>query len=177
MARELDEPIEVLAFDARWPAWFEHDAWELRRALGSHLDALEHFGSTAVRNLATKAIIDILVAPARWPLEPAHRATLESLGYEHLGEAGIPGREYFRRRSPHATNLAVVQSNSSLWHDNLAIRDYLRSHPEAAGLYGEAKRAAWTSGARTLLVYSHAKSSFMTSLLAAAHSWRTRVRL
>ena len=172
MGPDVDEPVEVVAHDARWPAWFEEDAGELRHALRSTLDSLEHFGSTAVPNLAAKPIIDILVAPARWPLEPTLRAALERLGYEYLGEAGVPGREYFRRRAAHATNLAVVQRSSQLWHDNIALRDYLMAHPEAARLYEQAKRAAWSSGARTLLEYSHHKSDLVANLVAAARSWR-----
>jgi GrpB-like predicted nucleotidyltransferase (UPF0157 family) len=174
MDRDVDEPVEIAAYDVRWPAWFEEDARELRQALGSNLHSLEHFGSTAVPQLHAKPIIDILVAPARWPLEVADRNALEKLGYHYLGEAGVPGREYFRRRAPHATNLSVVQRSSRLWHDNIALRDYLIAHPEAARLYGEAKRASWNSGATMLIEYSRSKSDFVAKLVAAAQSWRTR---
>jgi hypothetical protein len=60
---------------------------------------------------------------------------VEGLGYEHLGEANVPGREYFRRRAAHDTS------------DNLLFRDFLRAHPEAAAEYARSKKEAWQGGA------------------------------
>lgn len=164
----IDEPVEVAAYDPRWPTWYEDDAQEVRRALGDRLRAIEHFGSTAVIGLAAKPIVDILVAPVDWPLAAHDRRALESLGYEYLGEAGVPGREYFRRRREHATNLAVVDWDGPQWRDNLTLRDYLRSDPKAAAHYAQAKRQAVADGARTLLGYSAAKSEHVAALVANA---------
>ena len=168
----VDERIEVVPYDPCWPAWFAADADELRAALGQSLVALEHFGSTAVPSLAGKPIIDILVAPKVWPLPRSEREVLAHLGYEYLGEAGVPGREYLRRRTAHSTNLAVVPHESPRWRDNLAFRDYLRSHAQAAQAYGETKRAAWEQGARTLLDYSRAKREVVAQLLTEACAWQ-----
>ena len=79
------------------------------------------------------------------------------MGYIFLGEAGVPGREYVRRRSVHSINLAVVAWDSPLWWEGLHLRDYLRSNPEAAEAYGRAKTRAWEEGARTLLAYRRTK--------------------
>jgi GrpB-like predicted nucleotidyltransferase (UPF0157 family) len=171
MSADVDEPIELTAYDSRWPGWYTDDAMEIRRAFGDRLRAVEHFGSTAVVGLAAKPVIDILVAPMEWPLARQDLRVLESLGYEHLGEAGVPGREYFRRRAGHATNLAVVRWDSALWQDNTAVRDYLRSHPKAAASYARAKQQAWADGARTLLRYSAAKSPYVNVLVADARIW------
>jgi GrpB-like predicted nucleotidyltransferase (UPF0157 family) len=70
------------------------------------------------------------------------REALKSLGYEYLGEAGVVCREYFRRRGPHDTNLAVVEWNGQLWTDNLVLRDYLRANPGVAASYSQTKRDA-----------------------------------
>lgn len=169
---EVDEKVEVLPYDVRWPTWFAEDAGELGRALGGNVRAIEHFGSTAVPNLVAKPIVDILVAVEPWPLRGSDRAALETLGYEYLGEAGVPGREYLRRRAAHATNLAVVAVGSPLWADNLCFRDYLRACPEVARMYGAAKLAAVAEGALGLLDYSRAKSSLVTELLQQAQRFR-----
>jgi GrpB-like predicted nucleotidyltransferase (UPF0157 family) len=124
--------------------------------------------------MAAKPIIDVLVAPASWPLPAMDRQTFESCGYEFLGEAGVPGREYFRRRSAHDTNLAVVEWHGTLWHENLLVRDYLRAHTDAAVEYARLKSEAWRSGARTLITYSERKSHHVAALLDAARAWRRR---
>jgi GrpB-like predicted nucleotidyltransferase (UPF0157 family)/ribosomal protein S18 acetylase RimI-like enzyme len=171
-APKIDEAVEIVDYDSRWPSWFAADAAEIVQALGSRLRGLSHFGSTAVPGLAAKAIIDVLVAPTSWPLDAQDRAALLDLGYEHLGEAGVHGREYFRRRAEHDTNLAVVELDGSVWSDNLRLRDFLRAHPDAARAYADAKKNAWASGARRLLHYSREKAAQMRALLEAARSWR-----
>ncbi|WP_438016936.1 GrpB family protein [Sorangium sp. So ce315] len=168
----IDEPIRVVDYDPRWPAWYAADAEELSNALGARLREVQHFGSTSVPGMAAKPIIDILVAPVRWPLAADDRRALEALGYEHLGEAGVVGREYFRRRGAHDTNLAVVEWEASLWHDNLLLRDFLRAHEAAAAEYARSKQEAWEGGARTLLAYSERKRHAVSALLDGAKRWR-----
>jgi GrpB-like predicted nucleotidyltransferase (UPF0157 family) len=172
MSADVDEPVAIADYDPRWPIWFHADAVEIERALGSRVRRVEHFGSTSVPGLAAKPIVDILVAPSVWPLDRRDREALESLGYEHLGEAGVPGRQYFRRRAEHNTNLAVVELGGPLWHDNILLRDFLRSHPDTARAYGRRKRQVWMNGARRLLAYSSEKAAEVTALLDAARRWR-----
>jgi GrpB-like predicted nucleotidyltransferase (UPF0157 family) len=164
---DIDEPIHLEPHSAAWASWFAADAKELKAGLGPHLQALEHFGSTAVPGMTAKPIIDILVAPTTWPPSVAFLTSAKLLGYEHLGEAGVPGRAYLRRRADHHTNLAVVAWQGPLWRNNVSIRDFLRANPEAAARYVIAKCRAWES-ATTLLAYSSAKASFMTELLNEA---------
>jgi GrpB-like predicted nucleotidyltransferase (UPF0157 family) len=169
---DVDEPVEVLDHDARWASWFETDAAEIARTLGDRLRRVEHFGSTSVPGLAAKPIIDVLVAPVAWPLSPEDRESLVSLGYEYLGEAGVSGREYFRRRGQHATNVAVVRFGSPVWRDNLLVRDYLRQHPEVASAYAQRKKEVWANGARKLLAYSEEKASDVARIVDGARRWR-----
>ena len=167
----LDEPIQIVDHDPRWSEDYRSDASELEVALAAWSPALEHFGSTSIPGLAAKPIIDILVGLEQWPMVEGVPNALRALGYEYLGEAGVPGREYFRRRRFHDTNVAVVEYRGQLWKDNMMLRDYLRVHPTVAAAYPRAKKQAWLGGARTLLAYSEAKSGEMTTLLASARRW------
>lgn len=164
----IDEPIHLSQYCDDWPRWFEQDTQELIGALGNQLRGVEHFGSTSVPHLLAKPIIDILMAPASWPPSNHILDSLAQLGYEYLGDAGVPGREYLRRRTQPHTNLAMVEWNGSLWRLNLAIHDLLRSDASAASAYAAAKQHAWAHGARTLLAYSDAKAPFLRQLLKAA---------
>jgi GrpB-like predicted nucleotidyltransferase (UPF0157 family) len=168
----IDEEITVVEYDPRWVEWYAADAREIMATLGVRVRELQHFGSTSVHGLAAKPVIDILVAPQEWPLVAEDRDGLQLLGYEHLGEAGVPGREYFRRRAEHHTNLAVVEWGGVLWSQNLLVRDYLREDGLAAARYGEAKLAAWRNGSRTLMAYSACKANDVEALIEAARKWR-----
>jgi len=129
---------------------------------------LEHIGSTAVPGLAAKPIIDLMLGVNVYPPSPAFLQEIERLGYEPLGEAGVPGRLYFRRRSAAHANLHVVRKRGTHWLSNLALREYLRAHAGARERYARAKLAAIEAGATSLLSYSAAKATVVSSLLQEA---------
>jgi GrpB-like predicted nucleotidyltransferase (UPF0157 family) len=94
------DSVTIVDYDPQWPARFAEERARLAEAFGDDAIEIEHIGSTSVPGLAAKPIIDIVIG-ARTVPPPASRITaVEGLGYEHLGEYGIPGRAYFRRRSP-----------------------------------------------------------------------------
>lgn len=54
--------VEIVDYDPTWPAMFTAEVERLRTVLaGEDIDAIEHFGSTAVPGLAAKPVIDILL--------------------------------------------------------------------------------------------------------------------
>jgi GrpB-like predicted nucleotidyltransferase (UPF0157 family) len=77
----------------------------------------------------------------------------------------------FRRRgSPPWSNVHVVVLDGALWRDNLAFRDFLRTHPDAAAEYAAAKRTA--AGRESgLRAYSGAKARTVQELLDRARQW------
>jgi ribonuclease-3 len=159
----LDETVSLAPADPRWSELAAEEAARLRAALP---DAeVEHIGSTAVPGLEAKPIIDLLVGVR----ELANGVRLPD--YEAMGEAGVAGRLYFRRRGPVSFNAQVVEHGSPLWHDALLLRDYLRAHPQESERYAEQKRRAIASGATTLLRYSDEKAAMVGELLERARRW------
>jgi ribonuclease-3 len=159
----LDETVSLAPADPRWSELAAEEAARLRAALP---DAeVEHIGSTAVPGLEAKPIIDLLVGVR----ELANGVRLPD--YEAMGEAGVAGRLYFRRRGPVSFNAQVVEHGSPLWQDALLLRDYLRAHPQESERYAEQKRRAIASGATTLLRYSDEKAAMVGELLERARRW------
>ncbi len=164
---ELDEPIYLSAYDGQWPTLFLSETRRLASELPADI-AFEHIGSTSVPGMLSKPIIDIMLG-----VEPRHsltqiRAALVALGYEDMGEAGVPGRLYLRRRSKTAFNIAIVEHGGPIWIANLALRDYLRTNSDAAREYTEIKRSAFASGARSFLAYSDYKGAVVARLIDRA---------
>jgi GrpB-like predicted nucleotidyltransferase (UPF0157 family) len=165
---ELDEPIRLLEHDEAWPALSEREARRIQSALGLPHAAIEHIGSTAVPGLIAKPIVDLMLGTETLPPSPATVSTLQNLGYQSFGEAGVPGRYYFRLRGPVSINLHLVLHSGEHWTSNIAFRDYLRSDADARSRYAAAKRAAFASGARSLLAYSDAKADEVARLVKEA---------
>jgi len=160
----IDEPVTVQPPDPRWPEAAAEEIARLRAALPEA--AIEHVGSTAVPGLDAKPIVDLLVGL------PEVSPSLRLPDYEACGEAGVPGRLYFRKRgNAVAFNAQAVIKEGPLWRDALSLRDYLRAHPEEAARYAEAKRSAIESGATTLQVYSRHKAPLLLQILEHARTW------
>jgi GrpB-like predicted nucleotidyltransferase (UPF0157 family) len=164
----LDEPVHLEPYRQDWDELFRVERARLIASLGIPIAAIEHIGSTAVPGLSAKPIVDIMIGASRVPPPAAWSEALATLGYEALGEAGVPGRWYFRLRSMPFRNAHVVEHDGAHWVKNLAFRNYLRRSPEAAREYALAKRAAIAAGATTLLAYSRAKRAVVEDLLDRA---------
>ncbi|MBT8191659.1 MAG: GrpB family protein [Bacteroidia bacterium] len=97
---------------------------------------IEHIGSTSIKNLAAKPIIDIDIIYRKPETFNEILMGLERLGYYHNGNQGIPGREVFKRHESGnhiildkiTHHLYVCQSNSNELKRHLIFRDYLREN-------------------------------------------------
>ncbi|QRK11629.1 GrpB family protein [Archangium violaceum] len=168
---DIDEPITLVEPDPRWPEIYASEAERVRGALGDVVTRLEHVGSTAVPGLVGKPIVDLLVGVRS--LDEGRVATprLVALGYEDFGEVFIPDRLYLRRRGPPHFNVAIAEEGGAFFTSQLAVRDYLRAHPDEVKAYADEKRKAYAHGARLFSTYSQQKNAFVTSLVERALAW------
>ncbi|PWU12105.1 MAG: GrpB family protein [Verrucomicrobia bacterium] len=164
---DLDEPVHIIDYRAQWATEAVAEAARIAKAIGRPLADLEHIGSTAVVGLAAKPIVDLMLGVPEYPA-PSMRSALTALGYEDLGEAGVPERTYFRLRGHASFNVHLVLKGGAHWQHNIALRNYLRSSPTARQRYTEAKQAALSSGQTNLLAYSAAKGAVIADLLREA---------
>lgn len=165
--------VTVIPHDERWETLFEAEAECLRAILGETLVAIYHIGSTAVPGLAAKPIIDIMPVVTDVTLVDAFNSPFEALGYECMGEFGIPGRRYFRKGSDHRTHHVHVfaQSNRADITRHLAVRDYLRTHPSAAEAYGRLKVDLAARFPEDIEGYCDGKDAFVKELERRALAW------
>jgi GrpB-like predicted nucleotidyltransferase (UPF0157 family) len=173
VSANVDEPVEITDYHPHSEGRYRAERDRVRLGLATASLKFEHIGSTAVPGLAGKPIVDLMLgaSPPVWAALEELRPRVVALGYEDLGEAGVPGRISFRKRTAlRAFNLSLVEEGGAIWRDNLALRDYLRAHPEDAAAYAATKRAAITGGATTLLVYSAAKAPALAALVEKAHA-------
>ena len=174
--------IEVVPYEAKWPAVFEAEAAALRDVFGPRALALEHIGSTAVPGLGAKPIIDVLIVLDSTDDLSMFSDGMNSLGYRVRGECldaeipGTPGRFYFskdhgdvRTHQVHVCRLGHPQVP-----DLLAFRDYLRAHPSIARAYEDVKQNAATEHRDTIVGYMQRKAAFMTYTISAARQWADR---
>lgn len=100
----------LVAYDSRWAANFERESTVVRAALGGVLVALHHIGSTAISGIVAKPVIDMLAVVTDVTTLDRRATLLEEIGYEALGEFGIPGRRYFRKDSAEGIRTHQIQA-------------------------------------------------------------------
>jgi len=159
--------VTLVEHRTEWAAQAAVESGRIARGLGLAAGDVEHIGSTAVAGLAAKPTIDLMVGVPDYPA-PGLEAGLVALGYESLGEAGVAGRSYFRRRGSASFNVHLVLRGGDHCRRNLALREHLRRSPTARQRYTEAKQAALASGPKTLLAYSAAKADIIVALVQEA---------
>jgi GrpB-like predicted nucleotidyltransferase (UPF0157 family) len=134
------DTVVLVPYDEAWPSLFVEERARIERALGSWAEGIEHVGSTAVPGLAAKPILDIMVGVGSLRDAEQYIRPLEQLCYECRGEAGVPGRLFFRKGDPRSHHLHVTEIGSEFWERHLVFRDYLRAHPGTAREYARIKQ-------------------------------------
>jgi GrpB-like predicted nucleotidyltransferase (UPF0157 family) len=169
------EPVVVVAYDPAWPASFERVRAVVAAALGDLAVGIEHVGSTAVPGLEAKPIVDVDVVIRRAGDLPEVARRLADLGYTHLGDLGIVGREAFR--APKETprhHLYVCASGALPLQAHLILRDALRAAPALAAQYGALKRELAERYRDDRDAYTEGKSAFITAVLLRERDGRDK---
>lgn len=135
----MGDLIHVVPYDSRWPRLYEQERGALEAALGRSGLAFEHVGSTAVPGLMAKPTLDIMIGAPDARVDAAAVAAIGSLGYGHLGEHGVPGREFFRKGLPPTHHVHWTRRGAAFWSDQLLFRDFLRRHPAECEAYEKLK--------------------------------------
>ncbi len=161
----------VRAYQRDWPAHFEQEANLLKEALGEKALQIEHIGSTAIPGIHAKSIIDIMVAVASLMQAKELIPVLEALGYVYRPIDTVPERLYFRKGDQlkyRTHHLNLVTPASGFWKNQLAFRDYLRTHAQMATEYVELKKQIAADYAHTQEIDLDAKTEFVSRVLELA---------
>lgn len=163
----MPQPIVIVDYDPTWPEVFERLRALVWQVVQDFALGIEHVGSTSVPGLAARPIIDmdvVIASPAQIPLAVER---LTALGYVHRGNLGIEGREAFQQPAhlpPH--HLYVCLQDSVSLRNHLALRDYLRAHPEAIQAYSELKKRLAQAHTYNIDAYIEGKSELILVMLA-----------
>ncbi len=134
----------LVAPDPSWAAQAA-DAAQRWRTRVAGLITVHHIGSTAVLGLPAKPILDLLPVFVDDAAADQARDAVVDMGYEWMGDYGLPGRRYARLidsktgvRRVHAH--AYVQGHADI-RRHLAFRDALRANASLRAAYSALKEA------------------------------------
>ncbi len=166
--------IEIIDYDDKWENWFLVIKDVISSTLGDLIIGVEHVGSTSVKGLGAKPILDIDVIIDNYNFLPAVVKGLEVMGYYHQQEWSFKGREAFGRKDLSVPwndcytywmehHLYVCDKDSEELARHLAFRNHLRNNSEAAAEYTTLKKElARTAADRK--AYTNGKTAFISEI-------------
>lgn len=157
-----------------WAKAFEAEARQIMSALGRVAEEIHHIGSTAIIGIPAKPVIDILLVVGDLEALDQRSPEMRNLGYEVMGECGIPGRRYFRKDGPDGVRCRHVHafhSGSEHVVRHLAFRDFMNAHPQLATAYGELKMRLAAEHPRDIQAYMMGKDGFIKENELKALRW------
>ena len=165
--------VRLVPYDERWPGLFDREASRIAAAIAAArlpTISLEHIGSTAVPGLTAKPILDIAAGYGTGTSPSVYIQVLDSLGYEHRGDGGVPGREFFRRGELRSHHLHLVERNGTHWLRYLRFRNALRNDPAVRDAYAALKQALALQYPGDRDAYLLGKMDFVERTLQASHT-------
>ena len=172
--RVHNAPIQLMDYDAQWPALFIREANRVRAALGDRVLMLEHVGSTSVPGLAAKPIIDLILAVADSANEAEYVPAMESAGYVlHIREPDWHQHRLFKGPDTNI-NLHVYSFGCPVIDTMLLFRDWLRTNDADRELYERTKRDLAQQTWKHIQNYADAKTSIVAEIVARARAARDR---
>jgi GrpB-like predicted nucleotidyltransferase (UPF0157 family) len=156
--------VRVVPPDPSWPTQFQIEAARIRQVFTECDVEIHHIGSTAIRGIFAKPIVDMLLVADNLEVFDDNIPTMQAIGYEAMGEFGIPGRRYFRKNSASGVRTHHLHSfarGSAEAERHLAFRDYMNSHPEIANEYSALKQQLASEFPDDMNAYMDGKDSFI----------------
>jgi len=165
--------VELLAHERRWEELAEQTIMQLRALFGGVAEDIQHVGSTAIRRIKAKPILDIAVAAKDLSRAKALLPELEKAGYwyaqeEEDGFLLVCGDTEKDTRTHH---IHVVQAGGERWLNYLAFRDYLNASAAAAEGYERVKLQLLEQFRQDRAAYTSGKETFIRNTLRWARIW------
>ena len=162
-------PISLEDYNEEWPRVAVEEIYALRSLLGDNIVSIYHIGSTAIKGIKAKPIIDILIE-SNGP-EAFARIKGAMLGADYICMAESASRLSFNKgytRNGYADKVFHIHVAAAGHIDEVTFRDYLRSHPAAARKYESLKLSLLPKFRNNRDGYTRAKTNFVKAVMRIA---------
>ncbi|WP_198147265.1 GrpB family protein [Gilvimarinus polysaccharolyticus] len=156
------------SYAAEWASMFESEARNIRNNLGRRILAVEHIGSTSIKGMEAKPILDIMVGVEAVPHTDLILDDLIRVGYQRRVSGDLHDRVFLVKgpESFRTHHLSITYMGSSFWAEHILFRDTLRQHTSLAREYLDLKRKLAERFSTDRYSYTAGKEEFVLKVLA-----------
>ena len=153
--------IKLSNYNTKWSKYFLLLKTQLEQKISDKEVQIEHIGSTAVKNLKAKPIIDILIGISNKNLNK-YISDIVELGFIYIKkyEDESPNRRFFYKKDKTA-HIHLVNKSSLWFKRHIAFRDELKNNIATKKEYEKLKenlsKKEWKDGNE----YADAKTNFI----------------
>lgn len=163
--------VQLLPHQPDWDTAAEQTIVLLKKLLAHAAVDVQHVGSTAVRGIHAKPILDIAVGVRSLGDVKPYLEPLAENGIVFSGE-DIPGQLLFVmgdfERDTRTHHIHVVEWNGAAWNDYIGFRNYLNTFPDKAEQYDKLKQRLAAEFAGDRAGYTKGKQKLIQQLLMEA---------
>lgn len=168
--------VYLIAHRAEWEEIAQRAVEDIKRVLRDVVVDAQHIGSTSIKTIPAKPIIDIAVGVTDYDavLEQKERLAAEhiTLRIDERPEQLLFVMGDFEQDT-RTHHIHVVRYGSKEWNNYLNFRDYLNAHESAAQRYGALKKELSQRYPDDRAAYTEGKSGLIAELLSEASKWRS----
>ena len=163
--------IIVEEYNPEWKREFEKAKIFYKELFVGITCQIEHVGSTSVEGLWAKPVLDIDIIVKTNYESVLIIEKLSTVGYEHIGNLGLEGREAFKYSENNLNinwmkhNLYVCLEGTKHLDNHLLLRQHLRENRESVRLYSELKRKLAMEFSEDITSYIDGKTDLITNFL------------
>lgn len=169
--------VSLEPHNSQWEILAKEIIEKLKIILGNDMVAAEHIGSTSIRKIYAKPIIDIAVGVTDFEKMMKHNDELKEVGIIYRRE-DHPGQHLYicgdLENNIHTHYIHVVIWGESAWNNYINMRDYLNANDEKAMEYSKLKVQLAEEYSNDRMKYTEGKQELIEKLLEEAKAWRER---
>ena len=173
MGEKMTKSIVILSeYNTEWENQFEYEKKRILDVIGEQVAGIEHIGSTSIKGLIAKPIIDIMVGVEDLSTVSTFVTPLSEIEFEYVPKPEIIDRRFFRKGQwgRGTCHLHICEMNSREWVEKLMFRDYLRNHPNVAEEYALLKSELATIYKYDRPTYTQQKEPFIKDVIEKARA-------
>lgn len=162
--------VVLVPYRHEWEHLFEEEAKLLRSALGDELVSVEHIGSTSIKRMDAKPILDVMIGMVSMDRANAMFGILSNMGYQHRPNGDLVDRVFFAKGPEHLRthHLSLTYLNSQFWTEHILFRNALRTNTALAREYAELKRQLARKHGLDRECYTQGKEQFVRNVISMA---------
>ena len=165
--------VEVVSYNPNWKEMYKEESEKIKNVLSDIIIDIHHIGSTAMPGIKAKPVIDILVEVKDIEGVDQYNHKMKELGYEAMGEYGIPKRRFFRRGGDKRTHhIHIFQLGNEEIERHINFKEYLIAHPDKAREYSKLKEKLANNYTYNVENYNNGKSYFIKEIDKKAKLWK-----